>query len=400
MSKLMKKIILSILLVTMLTCAFVVTASTGTNDLMCGAYRWYDGNDPTGQTYYDWFYCMDERESEIKDYYYIVHVLTGWDIPIIQYLEKISPEDLATMPPKMEEHFRSQNTLMFNSGYGTIDNGKTFWRYDAGQHIWINPEGNVYNGDLPPYQFLVWKDWEAYSDQLPPAPEGAPFSPPPYRGTPENTLPFAKVTSIRIVPGETTEVNSIEPPCPDAIYVNPMNLGDWDWTDEMKVHLMNIGLDTDMGKTRLGYEKSGTTINMVGMTPSGTMKEWTLKRSKGAWTCDSADAEELEDMLVILERIDAITGTALATPIPTVTEKMTLTSLKSLNLNKLDTNTLKGVNSSKQQSLLLSGQSTTASIPDRSELLSESGTVIQQKSLVSAKIAPISQKVRRSIGSA
>jgi hypothetical protein len=289
-----------------LTSLVVTTVSGDVNQPMCGGYRWYDGSDPTGDTYYDWYYCMDNHEVQLKDYYHTLHVLTGWDIPIIEYLEKVSPEDLATMPPEMREHFRKWNRLMFAGGSGTIDNGETLWYFDTHQHVWISPEGNVFNGNFPPYQFLVWKGWEAYADQLPQPPDGAPFPPLPYTGTPKNTLPFAKVTPIEFIPGKTTEVNAIQPPCPAAISVNPMDLGDWEWTYEMQDHLGYLGLDTDMGKTRLGYEKSGATIRMVGMTPSGTMREWTLKLSKGAWTCDPADARELEAMLFILEKIGAI----------------------------------------------------------------------------------------------
>jgi len=35
----------------------------------------------------------------------------------------------------------------------------------------------------------------------------------------------------------------------------------------MKEALSALGLDPDIANTRLGYEKSGTTITMVGMTP-------------------------------------------------------------------------------------------------------------------------------------
>jgi hypothetical protein len=385
----MKKLLLLILL-TILLIGIVEASSSDLNGYpKRAAWNFKTQNG----TYVDWNWYMDEWECAINDYYFTLHHLTGWNMPVIEYLKTVSPEDLATMPIEMYDAISNCNKQMFS--VGSIMHGeKGTWQFIDIYHIWISPEGDVYSGDRPPYQWLVWKGWEEYADHLPEAPPGAPFTAPPYSGIPKNTLPIAKIP-----PHTGNFYGPMECPFPDAI-ADPDPHSEWDWTLEMKEALSALGLDTDVANTRLGYEKSGNTITMIGMTPAGTMKEWTLKRSKGAWTCDSADAEELEDMLVILERIDAITGTALATPIPTVTEKMTLTSLKSLNLNKLDTNTLKGVNSSKQQSLLLSGQSTTASIPDRSELLSESGTVIQQKSLVSAKIAPISQKVRRSIGSA
>jgi len=364
---------------------------------------WDNINDPTGETYYDWNWYMDKYELELYQYYRIVHTLTGWNIPLLEYLEVVSPEDLATMPPEMYEllfnmgHITPRITPLFDDGYGSSSNSETTWWSVSRYHIWVSPDGEAFNGDLPPYQWLVWKGWEEYADHLPAPPEGAPFQAPEYKGTPRNTLPFARMDTR----GFYNIDYEIENPCPDAI-IDPIDLSEWDWTPEMKEHLANLGLDTDMGKTRLGYEKSGTTLTMVGMTPSGTMKEWTLKLSKGAWTCDSASAEKLEDMLVILGRIDAISGTALATPVPAVTGMNSLTSTKSLKLNKLSTSApLKGVNfSTMQDSSLLSGKSTTVSTLERSGMLSGSGTMMQERSPASARTVQVSPKVRKAAGSA
>jgi len=196
----------------------------------------------------------------------------------------------------------------------------------------------------------------------------------------------------------------LECPTPDAIAINnPKRPGLWDWTDELKSAL-----------TRLGYEKSGTTITMVGMTPPGIMREWTLVQSNGSWTCDSASAEELEDILFILEKIDAISGYPVAAPVAAVTEKTSLSSSRDLvpgtlnariqpeytttpaslltakkpALNEIDMNIVKSVNSSAvQKSNILSGQLSPASISDRKELLSRSETTTERKPLVSIKAA-------------
>ncbi|OPX67936.1 MAG: hypothetical protein A4E38_01960 [Methanoregulaceae archaeon PtaB.Bin108] len=378
-----------------------------------GSYYMRDGRDPTGETEYHWYWYEDEHEMELHQYYRIVHTLTGWNIPLLEYLEVVSPEDLATMPPGMYELFNMGHTPLFHEGFGTSSSNSTWW--DAHPlHIWISPEGEAYNGDLPPYQWLVWNGWEEYADHLPAPPEGAPFPAPEYKGTPRNTLPFARM-DIR---GFYNIDYEIENPCPDAI-IDPIDLSDWDWTPEMKEHLANLGLDPDMSKTRLGYEKSGITITMVGMTPSGVMKEWTLTLSKGGWTCDSASAEELENILFILKRIDAISDNSVAAPAPAVTEKRSLSSLKDLvsntlnariqpefttnpasllaakglTLNEMEMNAVKGVNSSAiRKSSIVSGQSVTASISDRRELLSRTGAITERKSPLSIKAAGAFQK--------
>jgi len=89
-------------------------------------------------------------------------------------------------------------------------------------------------------------------------------------------------------------------------------MGAWDWIAELESALARLGLDTDIGNTRLGYEKSGTTITRVGMTPSKEMKEWTLTESNGGWACDTACEAELDDLLFVLEKIGAIVA-----PLPT-----------------------------------------------------------------------------------
>jgi hypothetical protein len=106
-------------------------------------------------------------------------------------------------------------------------------------------------------------------------------------------------------------------PCPDAIYFNPNpnNKDDWDWTAELKSALSRLGLDANIANTRLGYEKSGDTITMVGMTPAKVMKEWTLTKSNGGWTGDTADEDELDDLLFVLEKIGAISGSASSSPV-------------------------------------------------------------------------------------
>jgi len=155
------------------------------------------------------------------------------------------------------------------------------------------------------------------------------------------------------------------------------------------------------------------------MTPSGVMKEWTLVQSKGGWTCDSASAEELENILFILKKIDAISDNSVAASVPAVTEKRLLSSpknlvsntlnariqpefttnpasllaAKGLTLNEMDMNAVKGVNSiAVQKSSTMSGQSTIAAIPDRSELLSRTGTITERTSPLSIKAAAALQK--------
>ncbi len=373
---------------------------------------WDNINDPTGETYYDWYWYKDEYEVELWEYYYRLHVLTGWNIPLLEYVEVVSPEDLATMPPEMYELLsNTRYAPLFHEGFSTSASYPAWW--DAHPlHIWISPEGDAYNGNLPPYQWLVWNGWEEYADHLPAPPEGAPFPAPEYKGTPRNTLPFARIDTRGFY-----DINyDIKNPCPDAIYVNPRDHSEWDWTAEMKEHLANLGLDPDMGRTRLGYEKSGTTITMVGMTPSGVMREWTLTLSKGGWTCESASAEELEEILFILEKIDAISGYPVAAPVAAVLEKTSLSSsrdlvpgtlntrariqpefattsasllaAKSPALSEMDMNIVKSVNSSTvQKSNILSGQFSPASISDRKELLSRSGTITERKPLASIKAA-------------
>jgi len=210
----------------------------------------------------------------------------------------------------------------------------------------------------------------------------------------------------------------MECPFPDAI-ADPDPHSEWIWTPEMKEALSALGLDPNIANTRLGYENSGTTITMVGMTPTGIMKEWTLTLSKGGWTCGSASAEDLENILFILKRIDAISDNSVAAPAPAVTEKRSLSSLKDLvsgtlnarmqpefttnpasllaakglTLNEMDMNAFKGVNSSAvQKSRIMSGQSTIVPVSDRSELLSRSDIPVQIKTPASIKAAGAFQK--------
>jgi hypothetical protein len=400
MSRITKKVYPLIFLLLIFAGLYVGIASAGK-----ASYRWTPGQDSETGISYDWDWYRDEDETVLINYYYCLHVLTGWNMPLIDFVGKVSPEDLATMPQEMYDHFMDTRESLFKDGKKTLNGNQGTWLNDCDEHIWTSPEGYVYNGDRPPFQYLVSIGWEEYADRLPPAPAGAPFPAPSYSGTPKNTLPLAKINlqeRERVYDAYSNELMTIEEyyelivPCPNAIYINPRYFGDWDWTEEMKVHLANLGLDTDMGKTRIGYEKSGTTIVMVGMTLSGTMKEWTLKLSKGAWACDSADAEDLEDMLFILEKIDAISSNSLAAPVSTVTAKDSLTSLKSMSLKKLSMNVPIGVNSSAlQKNSLFSGKPTTELISDRGELLSQSGTAMQQKSLASTKAVRFSPKTPR-----
>ena len=274
---------------------------------------------------YNWSWYTDETETAFYEYYYCLHALTGWTMPLVEFVEAISPEDLATMPPEMYEHFSESKKPLFTRGRIQYDGGdRGTWLYDSGYHMWTSPEGYVYNGDLPPYQWLVWKGWEEYADCLPTAPAGAPFPAPSYAGTPRNTLPIAKIDldeQDRVYDDYSDDLMTIEEfyellvPIPDAIYVNPNNFGDWDWTAELKSALSRLGLDANIANTRLGYERSGDTITMVGMTPAKVMKEWTLTKSNGDWTCDTAKADDLDDLLFILEKIGAISGSASSSPV-------------------------------------------------------------------------------------
>jgi hypothetical protein len=274
---------------------------------------------------YNWSWYKDETETAFYEYYYCLHALTGWTMPLVEFVEAISPEDLATMPPEMYEHFSESKKPLFTRGRIQYDGGdRGTWLYDSGYHMWTSPEGYVYNGDLPPYQWLVWKGWEEYADCLPTAPAGAPFPAPSYAGTPRNTLPIAKIDlgeQDRVYDDYSDDLMTIEEfyellvPIPDAIYVNPNNFGDWDWTAELKSALSRLGLDANIANTRLGYEMSGDTITMVGMTSSKVMMEWTLTKSNGEWTCDTAKADELDDLLFVLEKIGAISGSS-ASAIP------------------------------------------------------------------------------------
>ena len=274
---------------------------------------------------YNWSWYKDETETAFYEYYYCLHALTGWTMPLVEFVEAISPEDLATMPPEMYEHFSESKKPLFTRGRIQYDGGdRGTWLYDSGYHMWTSPEGYVYNGDLPPYQWLVWKGWEEYADHLPTAPAGAPFPAPSYAGIPKNTLPIAKIDldeQDRVYDDYSDDLMTIEEfyellvPIPDAIYVNPNNMGDWDWTAELKSALSRLGLDANIANTRLGYEKSGDTITMVGMTPAKVMMEWTLTKSNGDWTCDTAKADDLDDLLFILEKIGAISGSASSSPV-------------------------------------------------------------------------------------
>jgi hypothetical protein len=303
------------------------------------SYRWTPGTDSrTGPTY-DWDWYRDSHELELIQYYKCLHYLTGWNIPLIEFVEKVSPEDLATMPPEMYEHFRETQTPLFS--VAKIQHGDDgTWLFDRNSHIWTSPEGYVYNGDRPPYQGLVWKGWEEYADQLPIAPIDAPFPAPSYAGIPKNTLPLAKIDleeREQVYAAYSDRLMTIEEyyelivPCPDAIYVDPNRFDNWDWTSELKSALSRIGLDANIANTRLGYEKSGDTITMVGMTPSQVMKEWTLTKSNVGWTCDTADDDELDDLLFVLEKIGAISGSASSSPVP-----VTNTDLKSRLSGRLD----------------------------------------------------------------
>ena len=395
---------------------FIVSMIIGisTAETMRAGYRYCPGPDSRTGTYYDWFWYRDDSENALISYYWCLHMLTGWNIPLIEFVEKVSPEDLATMPPEMYNFYKESQSEMFHTG-SIMHGDDGTWQFENGFHMWTSPEGYIYNGDLPPYQWLVWKGWEEYADHLPEPPPGAPFPAPPYIGTPKNTLPIAKIP-----PHTGNFYGPMECPIPDAIAINnPKDPGFWEWTDELKEALSALGLDPDIANTRLGCEKSGTTITIVGMTPSGIMKEWTLTLSKGGWTCDSASAEELENILFILEKIDAISDNSVAAPAPAVTEKRSLSSLKDLvsntlnariqpefatnpasllaakglTLNEMDMNAVKGVNSSAvQKSRIMSGKSTIAAIPGRSDQLSRTDIPVQIKTPASIKATGAFQK--------
>jgi hypothetical protein len=153
-------------------------------------------------------------------------------------------------------------------------------------------------------------------------------------------------------------------PIPDAIYVNPNHMGDWDWTSEIRSALSRLGLDANIANTRLGYEKSGDTITMVGMTPAKVMMEWTLTKSNGGWTCDTADDDELDDLLFVLEKIGAISGSASSSPVP-----VTNTDLKSRLSGRLDaaSRSSAGTNTILQEMLLSrTGTASSAAITELS----------------------------------
>ena len=86
--------------------------------------------------------------SNYDDYYYTLSILTGWDILAIDYLEKVCPEDLATMPREMYIRLlppeRGGITLspmkMFDTGSGmAIMNGNEQWVFSRTQHISDQP---------------------------------------------------------------------------------------------------------------------------------------------------------------------------------------------------------------------------------------------------------------------
>ena len=313
----------------------IVTGSNLEDYPQRSCFRFY--TDVMNGTYTDWSWYTDDHEIELIEYYYCLHFLTGWNIPLSEFVKAVSPEDYTTMP---EPAKYSQTRMMFLDGIKTMHGDSGTWLYDSGYHMWASPEGYVYNGDLPPYQWLVWKGWEEYAVHLPTAPAGAPFPAPSYAGIPKNTLPIAKIDldkQDQIYAAYSDKLMTIEEyyelivPCPNAIYVNPNHMGDWDWTSEIRSALSRLGLDANIANTRLGYEKSGDMITMVGMTPAKVMKEWTLTKSNGDWTCDTADDDDLDDLLFVLENIGAIRGSASSSPVP-----VTNTDLKSWLSGRLD----------------------------------------------------------------
>ena len=142
-------------------------------------------------------------------------------------------------------------------------------------------------------------------DHLPTPPAGAPFPAPSYTGTPRNTLPFAHIP----VGANQNDWSSWSNPYPAVIAVNPSDSSYWDWTPAMKTHLTALGLDTDMGKTRLGYsEDSEGSVSMVGMTPTGTMKSWVVIGDiNQTWSLNKGQSAP-EDLLWILRSIEAISA--------------------------------------------------------------------------------------------
>ena len=326
MTRMQKNLIHALLIVIILL--GVVIPSGSAAGVVEHPHRWSirSYTDEMNGTYVDWDWYMDDREIELIQYYRYLHDLTGWNIPLSEFIKTVSPEDYETMPEPIKSSqarpmFGDGHVAMFGDGHNTQAG---VWLYDPGYHMWTSPEGYVYNGDLPPYQWLVWKGWEEYADCLPTAPAGAPFPAPSYAGTPRNTLPIAKIDldeQDRVYDDYSDDLMTMEEyyellvPIPDAIYVNPNNMGDWDWTAELKSALSRLGLDANIANTRLGYEKSGDTITMVGMTPAKVMMEWTLTKSNGDWTCDTAKADDLDDLLFILEKIGAISGSASSSPV-------------------------------------------------------------------------------------
>jgi hypothetical protein len=285
----------------------LVTAANENNYTYRGGYRFY--TDVMNGTYVDWYWYYDNHEAELIYYYQVVNWLTGWNILFSDFVKAITPEAYPTLPEFAQT---SQTRMMFHTGNAIHDDG---WLNNDKSHIWISPDGYVYNGDRPPYQWLISRGWEEYADHLPQAPAGAPFAAPPYSGTPRTTLPLAKIDRNelqRAIENYSDTLITIDEyyaamvPCPDAIDVNPKRFDEWDWTAEMKSALSRLGLDPDMGDTRLGYTSSGSTVTVVGMSTSGTMKEWTLVRSDGRWTCDTATEAQLADLLVVLDKIGAL----------------------------------------------------------------------------------------------
>ena len=352
-----------------------VTLLTGTAsaDVQRESIRWTPGPDSRIGPSYEWIRYTNDQETAIDEYYYCLHYLTGWNIQLIDYMEKVSPEDLATMPPEMYEYFKESAEPLFKDGIKTMHGNSGTWLYDPGHHMWTSPEGYVYNGDLPPYQWLVWKGWEDYTHQLPPAPPGAPFPAQSYAGIPKNTLPLAKIDlgkQDQIYASYSDRLMTIEEyyelivPCPDAICVDPNHMGDWDWTSEIRSALSRLGLDANIANTRLGYGKSGDTITMVGMTPSKVMMEWTLTKSDGQWTCDTASEDQLDDLLFVLEKIGAISGSASSSPVP-----VTNTDIKSQLSGRMDaaSRSSSGTNTILQEMLLSrTGTASSAAITELS----------------------------------
>ena len=316
--------IISRLLLVMIFATLLVTISTA-------VFTWCPGPDSRTGVCYDWHWNQGDGVSELEQYYRLVHVLTGWNVPLIEFVEAVDPEALATMPPEMYEFLKESQFRMFSMGSVMTDSGGGgTWYREGGHHIWISPEGYVFNGDRPSYQYLVWAGWEEYADQLPPAPPGAPFPALYYPGTPKNTLPLAKIDVDKRERTTQSYSNTVMPldvyyatmvPCPDAISVNPTNWNFWDWTPEVKDALSRLGLDPYMGNTRLGYEKSGNTMTMVGMTPSAVMREWNLVRVNGEWTCSAATDGELADLQFILEKIGAIEKRGTGSVLPLIAQE-------------------------------------------------------------------------------